>query len=172
MSQDFFKQQYQGVWAESSARERHIANIIARDSGAVVEFCGKGAGKGAAWIDDASDDTELGHPDLCIRGTNILIEVTGPLRRQRPDAALWINQTKVTYATNHQGDQRVNLVHCNGQSGQIRVIAMGRAFFLAGMKGEFTFVTRAGHKFVAVPANWYGIRTLPALSDYIKEEIA
>lgn len=78
--ENYWKDRYQSTWDRSTQREAVLAEYLERKTGRQVEPCGLGAESTAYIAGSASKNGfEKGDADLHVVGTNVYIEVTGPL---------------------------------------------------------------------------------------------
>lgn len=93
---NYWKKKYAFLWEKSASREVMVKTIIESETGMKVDCYGEGAGS-AEFIDGKSD--ERSSPDLHVVGTDIYIEVTGPLTDNiKPGSPLWFRPDKLNYA--------------------------------------------------------------------------
>ena len=98
--ENYWKDRYQGTWDRSSQREAKLAEYLEQKTGLVVELCGLGAGSTAYIAGSAAKNGhEKGEADLHVLGTNVYIEVTGPLEGNvGPEEPLWFRPDKLDNA--------------------------------------------------------------------------
>ena len=100
MNENFWKDAYKDTWTKSSDRENWMIDLIKRETGKTAVDSGLGAGT-EAYIDGSAQRNgyEKGDADLHILGTDIYVEVTGPLKKTVPeDAPLWFRPDKLNNA--------------------------------------------------------------------------
>ena len=123
---NYWKDIYEPYWKASSTREETIKTIIEEKTGMTVEYVGVGAGS-VEYIEGKSK--EKGIPDLHIVGTDIFIEVTGPLSKNvKNGAPLWFRPDKLKHVfdncyneniffINHfNGDNTLHIIHFNSET--------------------------------------------------------
>ena len=100
MDKNYWKNAYSNTWKESSERELYLARWIKENTGFDVETVGLGAGTSDYISGSARENGyEKGSADLHVTGTNIYIEVTGPLSTKVPvDTPLWFRPDKILSA--------------------------------------------------------------------------
>ena len=97
---NYWKDRYQHLWKEASQKEEILRMILHEATGLSLIATGLGATtsdyiSGSA----ASNNNEKGSPDFRIAGTNVFVEVTGPISsKARPEAGLWLRPDKLNYA--------------------------------------------------------------------------
>ena len=126
-----YKEAFKETWEKSARKEAFIKVNIELHTGLHVIESGFGAGS-TKYIPGASGS--FGHekaaPDFTIEGTNVVIEVTGPLDPIDLDKDLLINLSKVEYAQNHP-DLEYWVAHSNGLTANrqgVRMIRVGQKF--------------------------------------------
>ncbi|MBN2583224.1 MAG: hypothetical protein JXL80_09150 [Planctomycetes bacterium] len=162
---DFWKKQYQGTWDQSSEREKAIGRFLSQATDHRIVEVGLGAGA-SEFISGAA--TQHGHmkgdADLRVEGTDIYLEVTGPLVSsvdERQD--LWIRPDKILNAREKAGEHETWIVHHLPKNDLIRVVPLDDAFWAAHDQGEFPIVTP---RIRGVQERY---RAIPAGSPYVKE---
>ncbi len=111
MSKDYnyWKKKYSFLWGKSASREEMVKTIIEEETGYKVEYHGTGAGT-TEFIDGKSK--EKGSTDLHVIGTDIYIEITGPLSdKVREGSLLWFRPDKLNNAYLHRFDENTFLVN-------------------------------------------------------------
>jgi len=171
------KEAFKGTWAESAKKEAFVKECIERLTGHVVIDEGFGAGS-TDYIEGASGDHgyEKAAPDLQIQGTNICVEVTGPLRPIRRGSDLLINVGKVKYAFNHP-EREYWVAWSNGvtQNRQgVLMIRVGEQFARAQRRGIIVreqFKSRNVMQFFhAVPADHHCVISFDKFLHYLKKK--
>lgn len=139
---NYWKDAYADTWRDSSSREDAVKKMIEKETGKKVEEIGLGAGSeeylaGSA----ASQGHERGGSDLGVVGTNINVEVTGPLVDYiKEEEPLWVRPDKIDSARSHHPERDTWVVHCLGMTGKIRVIRLDDEFFERLDAGDFPIV--------------------------------
>lgn len=139
---DYWKKQYQATWAASSSRESGIAASLEQATGLKVVPVGLGATSSEFLSGPAAArGLEKGDADLAVVGTNVRLEVTGPLvasvDRNQP---LWVRPDKVQNARRN-ATHEVWIVHHLPKDDLLRVISLDARFWNALDAGEFPIVT-------------------------------
>jgi hypothetical protein len=171
---DYWKKQYQATWGKSSQREKAIAAYLSEESGKKIELVGLGAGSADFLSGSASQQGHAkGDADLIVDGTNIYLEVTGPLVPsvdERQD--LWIRPDKVENAKQHSRRQETWLVHHLPKDNLIRVVPLDAEFFKALEAGDFPIVTprirNVQERYHAIPATHSCVKECGVLIDRLK----
>ena len=175
---NYWKGSYQHLWPISGEREDDIAKLIEDSTGKTLTKVGFGTGSdkflsGTA----ASHGHEKGEADLFVQGTNIHLEVTGPLIKTVPSSApLWIRPDKIKNARTHLKDHDTWIVHClEKEKGRtIRAIRLDDKFLNSYDKGKFSIVKRKirgkEETMVEIPSNDNTIKDFQVLIDYIKSK--
>ncbi|MCE8051263.1 hypothetical protein HOP61_08165 [Halomonas daqingensis] len=140
---DFWKRQYQDTWGRSSQRETDIAEYLAHESGACIVPVGLGAGSTTFLPGPASSHgASKGDADLMVKGTDIYLEVTGPLVQSVDhNQGLWVRPDKVENARQNMQSKETWVVHHLPKGDLIRVILLGEEFFQALKAGDFSIVS-------------------------------
>lgn len=172
---DYWKKQYKDTWGRSSQRETTIAEYLAQASGASIEPVGLGAGS-TEFISGAA--TAHGHAkgdaDLVVVGTNIYLEVTGPLvpsiDRQQD---LWVRPDKVANAKQNVSSHETWVVHHLPKDDLIRVMPLDAGFWKALDADEFPIVTRrirgVPERYHAIPAMHRCVKACSVLVERLKQ---
>lgn len=139
---DYWKRRYKESWAQSSERETEIAARLSQATGKTITPVGLGAGSTEFLTGSASQrGYTKGDADLNIAGTNIYLEITGPLVSSvAEDEPLWIRPDKVQNARSNVAHETW-VVHHLPKNGLIRVIPLDGEFCKALDAGEFPIVT-------------------------------
>ena len=132
------KEAFKGTWELSAQKEAFVKSQIERFTDLKVVEQGFGAGS-TDYIEGASGDHgyEKAAPDLQVLGTNVCIEVTGPLRPIRVQDDLLINVSKIKYAFEHP-EREYWVAHSNGVTKNrqgVRMIRVGQQFDEAISRG-------------------------------------
>lgn len=168
---DFWKKQYKNTWEKSSHRENLIQSLIHERASCRINKIGLGAGSTEFLSGSASSHgLDKGGSDLQVDGTNIFIEVTGPLVFVHHTKPLWLRPDKIKYAENNL-ERDCFVVHCNFDNSLIRTIHLDNNFFLNYRKGDFAVVkpTIRGvtETYVEIPSSHTSIKTMDFLIEYI-----
>ena len=144
MSDDFYKKKFtEDDWLKSSTKEKRVARMITEGTKKTVNLVGFGAGETGYITGSAADHgIEKSFPDLAIQGTNVFIEVTGPLTSHvGPLEPLWIRPGKIDFAYDHyDGEMDIWLVHHIVKGDLFRVIHFNNEFLEALDNDEFQIV--------------------------------
>lgn len=171
---DYWKKRYKDTWRHSSKREAAIADFLAQASGRMIEPVGFGAGSSKFLSGSAAvHDHAKGDADLVVVGTNIYLEITGPLVSSvDQNQALWIRPDKVENAKS-SGTNETWVVHHLPKNDLIRVVPLDGEFWQALQNGEFPIVTPrirgAQERYHAIPATHPCIKPCSALIDRLKK---
>lgn len=143
MDIDFWKNAYKDTWNKASEREKQLANLIYRKTGKKVIPYGLGA-ETDEFIHGSAEDNGLkkGDADLNIEGTNIFLEVTGPLSNfVKSNKPLWFRPDKIENAKINIYSHDTFLVHNCPSENLWRVIHINSDFVRRFDAGEFQIVT-------------------------------
>jgi hypothetical protein len=174
-SDDYWKNKYEHTWDPASRREKKIAELIQQKTGSEVVLTGLGAGSTEFLSGNASSHGyEKGAPDLHVVGTNIYLEVTGPLSNKvGRDAPLWIRPDKVENARKHYPEHETWLVHCLAKDFTLRVINLNSNFFNQLDKGRFKvihpWIRGTEETYLAIPASHSYVQSWETLLEKLRE---
>ena len=143
MDENFWKDAYQDAWVPSSEREKRLAKYLFEVTGKKLLPVGLGA-ESTQYISGSArrNGYEKGDADFVVAGTNIYIEVTGPLVKSvTPSDPLWFRPDKIENAISHP-DHDVFLVHHCMSADLWRVIHVDGTFKKRYRNGEFPMITR------------------------------
>lgn len=174
MNENFWKDRYQGQWELASERERIVKHKIEATTGCRL-ISGPGLGVARAeYIPGAArrHGAERGGADWQIEGSNIYIEVTGPLspRVQAADP-LWIRPDKIDSAMAHP-ERDIWVVHALHDNETLRVVHIDHEFKLAYQNQRFRIVhprirgTR--ETYVQIPARSKYVKPFNVLLDFVR----
>lgn len=142
MDVNYWKDAYKDTWEESSQREKKFKDDLERRTGMKCAAYGLGAGS-AEYISGsaAGNGYQKGDADFVVEGTNVYIEVTGPLTNTvKSSAPLWFRPDKLNNAIGSSGHDVFLAHHC--MSADLwRVIHIDREFKQRFRDGEFPVVT-------------------------------
>lgn len=173
---NYWKDQYQHTWQQSASREDTVANLIETETGLKVETVGLGAGSSEYLAGSAVDQGyERGGADLHVLGTNVFIEVTGPLVKSvQADAPLWIRPDKIANARAHHSANEIWVVHHLPRDNMLRVIPLDEEFFRRLDRGEFPTVNPrirgAVETYIAIEASSPVVYQFQELINRLNEE--
>ena len=113
VDEDHWKKQYQHLWEQTGERENFIITLIVELTGKHLERIGLGTGS-SDFISGSSKmhGYEKGEADLLVKGTNVKIEVTGPMIEVPVTSDLWIRPDKTDNAMAHFPEFDTWVVHC------------------------------------------------------------
>lgn len=175
MDYDFWKKQYQHSWEDSSRREKILMEYLRHQTGRWVEETGLGAGSTEFIHGNAqSNGHRRGEADLHVCGTNIYVEVTGPLKDDvAADKPLWFRPDKIDDAMRKIDEQDTFFAHHCPSEDLWRVIHVDREFLHRCLSKEFEMayctIRGAAERYVEIPADDRSIKTLDELVRYIRE---
>jgi len=165
---DYWKHRYSHTWDQSSRRENNISLCIKQLTGFTVVKVGLGAGSsdfipGPAMIHGLAK----GEADLQVEGTNIFLEVTGPLVKSvTPEKPIWVRPDKLDAARNHQ-DHETWILHHLPYNELVRVINLDSQFWSALDRGEFIIVQPiirgVMEKYYEIPASHHCVQPFDSL---------
>lgn len=143
INKNFWKNAYKNTWNKSSKREMEVENLIYKESGMKVIPYGLGA-ETNSFIDGNAEDNgfKKGDADLNIKGTNIFLEVTGPLSDfVKGNEPLWFRPDKIKNAKTNIHIHDTFLVHNCPSENLWRIIHIDNDFIKRFDAGEFPIVT-------------------------------
>lgn len=110
MDPNFWKNKYKELWPESKTKEEKLRFLIENETKFSLEPFGVGA-ESNEYIVSTDINEDKGAPDYHIKGTNIYIEVTGPLSNYvKPENGFWIRPDKIEYARKHSNKNNEYIV--------------------------------------------------------------
>lgn len=173
MSENYWKDAYQSTWEDSSKREKRLKAYLEKMIDVRCTESGLGAGiseyiSGSA----ARNGYQKGDADLWIEGTNVYIEVTGPLTEKvQPSAPLWFRPDKIDNAIK-SNDHDVFFAHHCVCGNCWRVIHVDQEFKNRYQENQFKTVfpqiRGRKEKYVEIEATDKCVRKLDYLLDYLK----
>lgn len=143
MNENYWKDAYQNTWDVSSQREKRLKMYLEKMTGMQCIESGLGAGS-SQYISGSAERNgyQKGDADFWIEGTNIFIEVTGPLVKSvKPTDPLWFRPDKLNNAIRNS-DHDVFLVHHCMSVDLWRVIHVDQEFRQRFRNYQFRVVTR------------------------------
>ena len=155
---NYWKDRYQHTWSQSSSREKNIIECILNESGKKVKPIGLGVLSSKYLPGSAAQrGYEKGGPDLVIEGTDIYLEVTGPLVDSVDVSAdLWLRPDKIKNAYSKYPKIETWVIHHLPKDNRLRVIQLNREFFQRFKKGYYKVIkpTIRGtiETYVSIPA--------------------
>lgn len=175
MNENYWKDAYQYSWNESSRRERKLMAYLEERTGVKCEESGLGAGSSQYIPGSAArNGYQKGDADILIQGTNIYIEVTGPLvKTVQPTEPLWFRPDKLNNAIINI-DHDVFLAHHCMSVDLWRIIHVDQEFKQRFRGYQFKVVTPyirgRRERYVEIEANDRCIRNLDYLAAYINKK--
>jgi len=173
MNENYWKDAYKDKWDESSKRELRLKAYLEEMTGAKCEESGLGAGT-STYISGsaAKNGYQKGDADFTIQGTNVYIEVTGPLVKTVPSTApLWFRPDKLNNAVKNGGHDVFLVHHCMSED-VWRVIHVDQEFKQRFRTYQFKVVTPVirgrRERYVEIETNDRCINDLKYLVAYIK----
>lgn len=173
MDKEYWKKAYKDTWGKSSERERNLRRFLERQTGLKCDPVGLGAESREYISGDArSNGYEKGDADCMVRGTNIYIEITGPLTKNvGPEESLWFRPDKIENAVRN-GDHDVFFAHHCPAAGLWRVIHIDDDFKKRFLEGKFPvryrMIRRRRERYVEIAADDPCIHPLDDLVAYLK----
>lgn len=170
------KEAFKGTWELSAQKEAFVKVNIELHAGVTVIESGFGAGS-TEYIPGASGryGFDKAEPDFTIEGTNVVIEVTGPLEAVDLNKDLFINLSKVKFALWHP-ELEYWVAHSNGLTANregIRMIRVGKKFDEGITRGEIVqehFEHRGvTQMFWAVPPDHHTVCTFDLFLIYLRD---
>lgn len=173
MDENYWKEAYKDTWNQSSERENRLKAYIEKLTGKTLSDNGLGAGtsdyiSGSA----ARNGYQKGDADLFVNGTNIYIEITGPLvPTVKSTAPLWFRPDKINNAVKNYNHDVFFAHHCMAED-LWRIIHVDDEFKQRFRNYEFEVVTPVirGRKerYVEIQVTDRCIKKLDYLIEYIK----
>lgn len=174
MNENYWKDAYQGTWDISSKREKQLMTYLEESTGVKCIASGLGVGS-SQYISGSAERNgyQKGDADFAIYGTNIYIEVTGPLvKTVQPDAPLWFRPDKLSNAIKNSSHDVFFAHHCMSVN-LWRVIHVDEDFKERFLKNQFRVVTPIirGHRerYVEIEANDKCVQGLDYLVMYLRK---
>lgn len=128
---NYWKDRYQPTWQQAQSKELAIIALIKQEVGLEVKPIGLGAGS-AEYLSGsaAAQGYARGGADLEIVGTNIQLEVTGPLAKTvEASAPLWVRPDKIQNARSHYPEVETWIIHHLAKDNTLRVINLNEQFY-------------------------------------------
>jgi hypothetical protein len=171
---NYWKNQYKDTWGQSSQRETAIARYLEEATGRTIKPVGLGAGSADFFSGSAASHGHAkGDADLVVVGTNIYLEVTGPLVPSVDiHAVLWVRPDKVDNARRSRDSHETWVLHHLPKNDLIRVINLSEPFWRSLDAGEFPIVTPrirgVQERYHAIPATHTCVQPYSALIDRLR----
>lgn len=174
MNENYWKDAYQDTWEYSAAREKRLMVYLEKRTGLKCSASGLGAGS-SVYISGsaATNGYQKGDADIVIDGTNIYVEVTGPLvKTVKPTAPLWFRPDKLNNAIRNSGHDVFLAHHC--MSADLwRIIHVDMEFKNRFRGNEFRIITPyirgRQEKYVEIETNDRCIHNLDYLVHYLNK---
>lgn len=173
MDENYWKDAYKDTWDESSKREKRLMSYLEKITGVKCTESGLGAGSSAYISGSASrNGYQKGDADFAVEGTNVYIEVTGPLVKSvQPTEPLWFRPDKLNNAIKNSSHDVFLAHHCMSVD-LWRVIHVDQEFKRRFRAYEFNVVSPMirGRKerYVQIEPSDRCVRDLDYLVSYIK----
>lgn len=174
MNENYWKDAYQGTWDASSKREKQLMTYLEESTGVQCTPFGLGAGS-SQYISGSAERNgyQKGDADFVIDGTNIYIEVTGPLSKGvQPDAPLWFRPDKINNAIKNSSHDVFFAHHCMSVN-LWRVIHIDEDFKERFRKNQFQVenpvIRGRCEQYVKIKANDKCVHELDYLVKYLRE---
>lgn len=173
MNENYWKDAYQDTWGKSSKREKRLMTYIEKSVGIKCLESGLGAGT-TAYISGsaAKNGYQKGDADFLVEGTNVYIEVTGPLvKTVHISDPLWFRPDKLNNAIKNSNHDVFLAHHC--MSADLwRVIHVDKEFKQRFREHQFETVTPIirgrRERFVEIETTDRCIRPLDYLIEYLR----
>ncbi len=175
MDKDFWKNgRYKNKWKDSTERENALRDYLMYRTKRNISLVGLGAGT-TDYISGSARENghEKGDPDLRVDGTNIYIEVTGPLTdKVGVTKPLWFRPDKINNAVRHP-EHDVFLAHHCMAANLWRVVHVDEEFKRRFRAYEFPVTTPVidgcRERYIEVSAKDGCLRDLEYLINYIRQ---
>lgn len=173
---NYWKNAYSQTWEESAEKENLFKRLIEAETGCALLKKGLGAGS-TDFIDGsaAKNGKEKGESDFQVEGTNIAIEVTGPLKKNvSSDAPLWFRPDKVEYASRTTSEDTF-LVHYCPAAKLWRFVHVDQLFLGAYQNNKFERIKpriRGRYEnYIEIPATDECVRPIEELYQYVSRRL-
>ncbi|MDE7277166.1 MAG: hypothetical protein K2N98_10000 [Lachnospiraceae bacterium] len=174
MDENYWKDAYQGTWPAASKRENRLKAYLEKETGMQCIASGLGAGSSQYISGSAArNGYQKGDADFVIKGTNIYIEVTGPLvKTVKPTEPLWFRPDKLNNAIKNSSHVVFLAHHCMAAD-LWRVIHVDEEFKKRFREYQFPVVTptirNLPERYVEIKADDRCVRDLSYLVMYLKQ---
>lgn len=171
---NYWKRQYKDTWEQASDRESTIMAYLKQASGRSIELVGFGSGSTSFLQGPAlSYGHEKGDADLLVTGTNIYLEVTGPLvKTVTPEADLWVRPDKIENARKYKASRETWIVHHLPMKDLIRVVRIDSRFWSSLKADEFPtvepMIRGVRERYYSIPAAHHCVRSCSELIQRLK----
>jgi hypothetical protein len=173
MDENYWKEAYKNTWDQSSERENRLKAYLERLTGKNISDNGLGAGTSDYIVGSARrNGYQKGDADLVVDGTNIYIEITGPLVTSvKSTAPLWFRPDKVNNAVKNYHHDVFFAHHC--MSADLwRIIHVDEEFKKRFRSYEFEvvypYIRGRKERYVEIQVSDRCIRDLDYLIEYIR----
>lgn len=174
MNENYWKDAYKDTWDASSEREKNLMAFLEKMTGKKCIATGLGAGS-SQYISGSAykNGHQKGDADFVVEGTNIYIEVTGPLvSTVQPTAPLWFRPDKLNNAVKNYNHDVFLAHHCMSAN-LWRVIHVDDEFKQRFRGYEFPVVTPTirgrVERYVEIQTGDRCIRNLEYLVKYVTQ---
>lgn len=172
MNNNFWKDAYKELWADSSEKEDYIKDIVERETGFELVPFGFGA-ESTEFLSGSAEEygKEKGAPDFKVKGTNIFVEVTGPLSEYaKPYSGLWLRPDKLNYAQKYKMEHDEFFVLYFASINKWFSIHADQEFIKEAHSFEVIRPVIRGNKerYIVVPYNHKSVKPLSYMIGYIK----
>lgn len=173
MNENYWKDAYKNTWDQSSARENRLKAYLEKMTGKKLSDNGLGAGSSDYISGSAKrNGYQKGDADLVVNGTDIYIEITGPLVTSvKSTAPLWFRPDKINNAVKNYNHDVFFAHHCMSED-LWRIIHVDEEFKkrFRGYEFEVVYPYIRGRKerYVEIEVTDRCIRDLEYLVEYIK----
>ena len=171
---EFWKKKYENKWDQAAKKEDALAKLLTKATAKEVVEVGLGAGT-ADFIKGSAKDNghEKGDADLYVKGTNIYVEVTGPLSNfVNRNADLWFRPDKIENAINNMNQHDTFLAHFLPKEALWRIIHVDEFFVNNYRSGKYRIGTEiireTQETYCHVPSTDAGICSIQYLISYIR----
>lgn len=174
MDENYWKDAYKDTWDASSKREKRLMAYLENLTGMKCKESGLGAGSSQYISGSASrNGYQKGDADFVVKGTDIYVEVTGPLvNTVPPTAPLWFRPDKLNNAIKNSSHDVFLAHHCMAAD-LWRVIHVDQEFKQRFQSYQFRVVTPCirgrRERYVEIETNDRCVQDLSYLVEYLKK---
>ena len=175
MDENYWKDAYKDTWSDSSEKEAFFAKYVKDNTGLCLKPYGLGAGNDSYISGSAkSHGCHKGDPDYHIIGTNVYVEVTGPLtEKTRSNEPLWFRPDKIKNAIMNQDNDHITFfAHYTPSAKLWRVIHVDQNFVERYKSNEFNHIKRTirgrVERYVEILSTDNCIQNLDYLINYLR----
>lgn len=173
MGENFWKDAYKDTWPESSKREKRLMAYLEKMIGIKCSESGLGAGS-TAYISGSAERNgyQKGDADFFIEGTNVYIEVTGPLvKAVQSSESLWFRPDKLNNAIRNSNHDVFLAHHCMSVD-LWRIIHVDQEFKQRFLEHQFKVTPKKirgnWERYVEIEATDRCVRKLDYLVEYLR----